>query len=500
MGFLGVNMELFLIAIPLLVCLFLWLSESKIYIHTVNAVGTFLLMLASFTTAKIVIDNHSIAPEYFNNLFYIDAFSALLLVITCVISFLISIYSIGYLNEEFRHKIITLRKMKIYYTLLNIFILTMIIVLTTQNMGLMWIAIEATTLASAFLVGFYNNRKSLEAAWKYIIVCSVGIAFALLGIILLYYSSIQSLGQSVFGLNWQFLNENADRLQGSILKIAFIFILAGFGTKVGLAPMHTWLPDAHSQAPSPVSALLSGVLLNTAMYGIVRVMIVVNKNLKSNEYTGRLLIILGVISIGTAAIFVMVQSDYKRMLAYSSIEHMGLITLGFGVLSPLSVFASLYHIFNHAFTKSMLFVASGNIYLKYETKRINKVKGILKIMPVTGVIFLLGIFAIAGMPPFSIFSSELSIIVSLFGKYHFLAAGLIMLFLIFIFAGFVIQLIKMFNGKPANREIKKGEIDYFGPVVLIIFLIIISTTGFYLPAPLKALLDSAGLIITGGVK
>jgi hydrogenase-4 component F len=187
-------------------------------------------------------------------------------------------------------------------------------------------------------------------------------------------------------------------LQGSVLKIAFIFILVGFGTKVGLAPMHTWLPDAHSQAPAPISALLSGVLLNTAMYGIIRVMIIVNRNMGSSLFTGRLLMILGILSIGTAAVFIIVQKDFKRILAYSSIEHMGILAFGFGIMTPLSIFGSIYHILNHAFTKSLLFMASGNVFLKFGTRQVNKVHGIIKVMPVTGIAFLLGIFAITGMP------------------------------------------------------------------------------------------------------
>jgi hydrogenase-4 component F len=320
----------------------------------------------------------------------------------------------------------------------------------------------------------------------------------MLGVILLYYSSTLTLtGAKISGLNWNFLLQNASALDPSILKIAFIFILIGFGTKAGFSPMHTWLPDAHSQAPSPVSALLSGVLLNTAMYGIIRVMAIVNKNLGSSGYTGNLLILLGIISIATAAIFVLVQQDYKRILAYSSIEHMGIVAIGLGICTPVSIFAALYHTFNHAMTKSMLFLATGNVYLKYHTKKISSIQGLIKTMPVTGISFILGIFAITGMPPFGIFMSEFNTVVSAFFARKYIAAGLILFFLAVVFAGFNKQLSRMFYGNNTNSEIKKGEIDIIGPAVLIILLCITVFAGVYIPGPFKSLMDNSTNIILG---
>jgi hydrogenase-4 component F len=398
------------------------------------------------------------------------------------------------MREEVARNNMHFGSLRLFYSLLYLFIFTMLLTTVSQNLGVMWIAIEATTLSSAFLVGFHNNRKSIEAAWKYIIICSVGIAIALLGIILLYYSSAQTLGKSIQGLNWQFLYDNAGSLHPNILKIAFIFVLLGFGTKAGLAPMHTWLPDAHSQAPSAVSALLSGVLLNTAMYGIVRVMMIVNRNMGSSVFTGRLLLVLGLVSIGTAAVFILVQQDFKRTLAYSSIEHMGIIALGFGISSALSVFAALLHILNHSLTKSMLFAASGNVYLRYGTKKIVKIRGIMKMLPVTGTVFLLGIFAITGMPPFSIFTSELGMIISAFKSSKYLAAGLLMAFLALIFAGMAFRMLKMFFGAPIKYH-GEGETDRLTPVVLAAFLVLITASGLFLPEPLNRLIVSARDII-----
>ena len=484
-----------LLMVPLTTSLLFWtVRESIKTINIINAAGSAILFAVSLLNLKVVLEQGKITSDFFGGIFYIDSLNGLILFATTLVSLLISVYSIGYMNEEHKRNLVNIARLRLYYCLLHLFIFTMILTTITQNIGVMWISIEATTLASAFLVGFYNNRKSIEAAWKYIIICSVGIAFALLGVILLYYSSVISLGQTVQGLNWQFLNDNAGSLHSSILKFAFLFILIGFGTKVGLAPMHTWLPDAHSQAPSPVSALLSGVLLNTAMYGIIRVMTIVNKNMGNSQFTGNLMIILGLVSIGAAAIFILVQQDFKRTLAYSSIEHMGIIALGIGISSALSIFASLFHIINHSLTKSMLFAASGNVYLKYDTKKINKIQGILKVMPVTGTVFLLGIFAITGMPPFSIFTSELGITISAFKEGKYLAVGLLLVFLVLIFAGFTSQMLRMFFGKP-HKDHGIGEMNRITPAVLLVMLAIITVTGLYLPSFLEKLINSARDII-----
>ncbi len=492
-------MNLAFLAIPAISAGLVWTNRNKLIIHLTNLAGAGgLLVLSIIALIKVNISGSITTTGFFKDIFYIDSLSVYILFITTLAFFLVSLYSISYFGEELRRKVITLTKLKLFYCLSNAFVLSMILALTVQNMGVMWIAIEATTLASAFLVGFYNNKKAIEAAWKYLIICSVGIAFALLGIILLYYSSTVELGgNKIVGLSWNYLLKNASALDPSILKISFIFILIGFGTKVGFSPMHTWLPDAHSQAPSPVSSLLSGVLLNTAMYGIIRVMSIVNKSLGSSGYTGNLLMLLGILSVCTAAIFVLVQQDYKRILAYSSIEHMGIIALGLGICTPVSIFAALYHTFNHAMTKSMLFIATGNVYLKYHTKKISSIKGLIKIMPVTGVVFVLGAFAITGMPPFGVFMSEFNTVAAAIFSKHYVIAVLLLIFLAAVFGGFTKQLGKMFYGRNNNPEIRKGELDRIGPAVLIILLTITLLLGVYIPGPLKALMDNATDIILG---
>ena len=465
--------------------------------HVTSVVVSTVFLASTILLTSDVLNYGIVNYKFWGGIFYVDSLSIIILDIVLVIGFLVSIYSVGYLDEEIKHGKMDLVRLKIYYVLMYIFMFTMIIALTVNNMGIMWIAIESTTLASVFLVGFFNDKSGIEAAWKYVIICSVGIAIAFLGIIFIHLSSVGIIPDSKL-LDWVTLYNNAEALKSPILRLAFIFILVGFGTKAGLAPMHTWLPDAHSQSPSPISALLSGVLLNSAMYAIIRAVAIVNKNLASSVFSGRLLIVLGLLSISTAAIFIITQKDYKRLLAYSSIEHMGVIALGIGIFTPMSVFGALFHMINHSFTKSMLFLSSGNILQKYNTKDIAKVNNLLKIMPYTGTAFFLGIFAIAGVPPFSVFASEFSIIAAVFEKDLFLVGVIIIALLAMVFVGMALTLFKIFYAGDYETNATPGEINKAGIVVIIFILVIISFTGFYMPMELKTLIINAQKIIIGG--
>lgn len=490
-------MGLILWLLPIILILAFAASDNKNLLHAESICASFIMMLTAGILTKEVMTYGSVQYLSFGGIFYIDSLSIIILDITLIIGFITSIYSIDYLNQKLLHLEINLKRLKLYYILMYSFILTMILALTVKNMGIMWIAIEATTLASVFLVGFYNDKQAIEAAWKYIIICSLGIVIALLGIMFLHLSSVEAFKGSHL-LEWPALFDNAKTLKTSALRLAFIFILVGFGTKAGLAPMHTWLPDAHSQAPSPISALLSGVLLNSSIYAITRAVSIVNKNLGNSDFTGRLLIATGLLSIITSAIFILTQKDYKRLLAYSSIEHMGIIALGIGIFTPGAVFGALFHMINHSFTKSMLFLSSGNILQKYGTREISKIKGLLKILPASGIAFLLGLFAISGAPPFSIFSSELSIIISIFEKKFYLAGTALVLLLAAIFAGIALTLFNIFYRDDIKTDLEPGEVNIPGTVAILAMLILISVSGLYMPNELKELLFSAQQIITGG--
>jgi len=488
-----------LLIAPLATALLFWLFNEKKALHLINIAGSALLLaLALGVTARFAALGIE-SLRFLSDLFYFDHLNLFMLDTIVVVSFLVCVYAVGYLNEEYAHGLLDLRRIKLFYSLTHAFVFTMVFVVSTQNLGLMWIAIEATTLASVFLVGFYNNKYAVEAAWKYIIICSVGIALALLGIVLLYISTVGLFGDPENSLCWVFLYDNAEMLESSALKIAFIFVLAGFGTKVGLVPMHTWLPDAHSQAPSPISALLSGVLLNSAMYGIIRVLVIVNKNLGESVFTGRMLMAIGLLSIAAAALFILPQKDYKRLLAYSSIEHMGIVAFALGVFSPLAVYGALFHMLNHAFTKSMLFLCTGNIFLKYKTREISKISGLLKVLPLTGTVFLLGIFAIAGMPPFSVFASELSIIIAAFQAGHPGRGAAFIVLLALVFAGIVSSLLKIFFGNNGAEQPVPGELNKAGSAVLLVMLGLIAVTGIWLPREVGAFLTAAAAVVAGGM-
>jgi len=490
-------MGLMLWLVPLVgVLLFLLIKEIK-SLHIINILCSFAIVVLAILVTKELLQTGIIHYGFFNGLFYLDSLSAIVLDIVAVIAFLVSIYSVGYLKEELRQGEVSLKRIQFFYILMYSFIFTMILALTVNNIGVLWIAIEGTTLASTFLVGFHNDKNALEAAWKYVIICSVGIAIALVGIIFLHLSSVDVIDKTN-ALQWNILNEHARELNGPVLRLSFLFILIGFGTKTGLAPMHTWLPDAHSQAPSPISALLSGVLLNSAMYAVIRVLAIVNKNLGESRFTGTIMIGFGLLSIAAAAVFILTQKDYKRLLAYSSIEHMGIITLAMGLFTPLSVFAGLFHMINHSFTKSLLFLASGNILQKYETRNISSVRGLLKVLPVSGLAFLLGLFAISGTPPFSVFASEVNVFLSVFDSGHPVLGGLFVLLLALIFAGIAVTLFKVFYGEAGSEERSPGETNMPGAAVLIVLLLIISFTGLCLPETIKELITSAQRIIIGG--
>lgn len=490
-------MEFLILAVPFLWMFLFWITARKWLLHLLNVLGTFILLgMALSITCKVISDGH-ISYPFLNSFFYLDDLSVVMLDIMAIVGFMVSIFSIGYLNQKLLHQVIDVKRIQLFYSLMYAFIFTMVLVVSTQNLGLMWIAIEATTLASAFLVGFYNDNACIEAAWKYVIICSVGIALALLGIVFLYISAVNIFEGSKTSLNWLFLFQNAKSLHGSVLKIAFIFVFVGFGTKAGLVPMHTWLPDAYSQAPAPISALLSGVLSSSAMYGIIRILAIVNKNLGNSHYTGNLLIAAGLLSIGIAAVCILTQKDLKRILAYSSIEHMGIIAFGLGMFTANSLFATLFHMVNNAFTKALLFLAAGNVHLKYGTREISKITGLIGIIPITGLTFLLGLFAIAGVPPFSIFSSELNMVIAAFSANYFIQAVILILFSASVFAGIALVALKMFFGNCSNSEVKPGETNGLGLSVLVILLLIISITGMLLPEGFKKLLESASGIIRG---
>lgn len=432
--------------------------------------------------------------------FYWDALSALLLSVIVVIASYVVLFSLTYMEHEVEEGKIPQSRLRWYYFWIWMFIGTMLWVVSTPNLGLLWVGIEGTTLATALLVGFYREKSSIEAAWKYIILCTVGISFALLGTLLLYAAAGRVNGFSLEALDWRLLIGIAPQLDSALVKLGFIFAFIGYGAKVGFVPMHPWLPDAHSQAPSPVSALLSGVLLNCALYAVLRWHILVRQTSLGPNFSGNLLVIFGLISLGGMVAFILLQKDIKRLLAYSSVEHMGILALGFGLGTPLAVWGASFHLILHALTKANLFVVVGRIVQKTGTRQILKIRGLFSLWPYSGFILLLGLLAITGTPPFGTFRSEINIMAGLFQTGHPVLGFLAALFLTIIFAGFLYHFLGMLFGKPRERKLEeKGENP--GVLILALPLVVVLVLGIFVPESLnQALWQVVELILGVGEK
>jgi hydrogenase-4 component F len=473
----------YLLLAPILTGISCFFTKTRKQAEIVSLTGSIATLLLGLILVMQVY-RHDIVISWTNALFA-DAFSAFMVLIVSIVGFVASLYSIGYMGHELRHGTMDLRRLRMYYGLFHVFMFTMLLVGVTNNLGL-WIAIEMTTLVSALLMILYSKKSSVEAAWKYMIICTVGITFALFGTILTYFTAVKILGETGDALNWTSLVAVANQFDPTIMKLAFIFILIGYGTKAGLAPMHTWLPDAHSEAPTPVSALLSGVLLNCAMYGIIRFHTITTKSTGA-AFTSNLLIVFGLLSLGIAVPFILLQEDYKRLLAYSSVEHMGIIAIGIGFGGIFGIFGAVLHMFNHAMTKSLMFFGAGNILQKHGTKEIFDVSGLVKSMPYTGAMFIIGGLAITGSPPFSIFISEFTILAAGFSQGYVAAAVLFLVFIIMIFAGFFNNVGKMSFGTP-KPGIENGETSRWTLGAMAILIAFVIVLGVYIPPSFYAMI------------
>src|SRR5438094_686858 len=328
-----------------------------------------------------------------------------LVALTAFVAMTTSFFSRPYMRIEREHRRVTGPGMRLYHSMYQLFSFTMLLVLTTNNLGVMWVAMEAATLTTVLLVALYRTHASLEAAWKYFILCGVGIAQALFGTILVYFAAEKVLGPGTGSLLWTHLDAVKTDLQPTVMSIAFVFLLVGYGTKVGLVPLHNWLPDAHAEGPTPISAVLSGLLLNVALYALIRCKVITDGALE-RPFASALLMGFGLVSVVVAAFFLSRQRDVKRMFAYSSIEHMGLITFAFGMGGPVASFAGLLHMTVHSLTKSAIFFTAGHAAQQTGTQLMENIRGLAQVTPTVGWGLMLGTVAILGMPPFGVFASE----------------------------------------------------------------------------------------------
>jgi hydrogenase-4 component F len=369
----------------------------------VNIVVSGLTLLAAATLTVRVISAGPLLVA--DKLFFVDPFNVFLVALTAFVGFTTSIFSRPYMRIEREQGRVTAARLRLYHSMFQVFNFTMLLALLTNNMGILWVALEGATLATVLLVSLYRTPESLEAAWKYFILCGVGIAQALFGTILLYFAAERLLGAEGGALLWTELNAVKGDLEPTVLSLAFVFLLVGYGTKVGLVPLHNWLPDAHAEGPTPVSAVLSGLLLNVALYAVVRCKVLVEGSLHTS-FAKQLMMGFGLLSVVVAAFLLSRQKDIKRMFAYSSVEHMGIITFAFGLGGAVGNFAALLHMTVHSLTKSAIFFAVGHAVQKTGTQVMDGIRGLITISPLIGWGLALGSLAILGMPPFGVFASE----------------------------------------------------------------------------------------------
>ncbi|KAB2851476.1 MAG: hydrogenase 4 subunit F [Hyphomicrobiaceae bacterium] len=437
-----------------------------------NVLATFLTFLAALTLLVVRPDRGAYL--------FVDDLNVIFVVLGTFVGFTTSAFSASYIGHEIEIGRLTPTYLRFYHAMYQALMFGMNLALLANNIGLMWVAIELATLTTVVMVGIYRTHEALEAAWKYFILGSVGIALALFGTILVYMAARPVIGEGHDAMVWTALVEKAGQLNPALLNVAFIFLMLGYGTKVGLAPLHAWLPDAHAEGPTPISAVLSGLLLNVALYAVLRFKMILAANPAAIS-PGPLMATLGLLSLIFAGFMLYRRRDIKRLFAYSSIEHMGLIAFAFGMGGPLANFAGLLHMTMHSLTKSAIFFAVGHISQAKGTQKIAEIRGLTESHPVLGWGLVLGVVAIAGLPPLGIFMSEFLIVSSTFAREPLLAIPLVFGLLV-AFGALMLRLSEVAFGEPTGSK-APVEASY---VPLFSHLALVAIAGIYLPGSLVA--------------
>jgi hydrogenase-4 component F len=436
-------------------------------------------MLAAFLSFLTALSLLFVRPPAGTYL-HVDDLNIVFIVLTTFVGFTTSVFSASYIDHEIEIGRLTPTFVRFYHAMYQVLMFAMNLALVANNIGVMWVAIELATLTTVLMVGIYRTHEALEAAWKYFILGSVGIALALFGTILVYMAARPSIGEGLDAMVWTMLIERAAAFDPALLNLAFVFLLLGYGTKVGLAPLHAWLPDAHSEGPTPISAVLSGLLLNVALYALLRFKMLLAANPQALA-PGPLMVTMGLISALFAAFMLYRRRDIKRMFAYSSIEHMGIITFAFGMGGPLANFAGLLHMTMHSLTKSAIFFAVGHVAQVKGTQRIADMGGLTETHPVLGWGLVLGVVAIAGLPPLGIFMSEFLVVTSTFARAPWLAVLLVLAILIGL-SGLFLRLNTIAFGEPRGptAEATASYVPMFAHLALVF------VAGIYMPPHLVA--------------
>ncbi len=479
---------LIVLGLPLLGAALLALFGARRFAPELNAGMSLATLIAASSLVLRVIRYGPMLAGH--EQFFVDPFNVFLVALTAFVGFTTALFSRPYMRIEEHHGRLNPRRLRLYHSMYQLFMFAMLLALLTNNMGLLWVAMEAATLSTVLLVSLYRTRASLEAAWKYFILCGVGIAQALFGTILLYFAAEKTLGrEGMSALLWTHLNGVKGQLEPRVLGLAFVFLLVGYGTKVGLAPLHNWLPDAHAEGPTPVSAVLSGLLLNVALYAVIRCKVLVEGSI-GHLLPGRMLMTFGLLSAVLGAFFIWRQRDIKRLFGYSSIEHMGIITFAFGLGGPVANFAALLHMTVHSLTKSAIFFTAGHASQTAGTQQMDGIRGLVGISPTIGWGLMLGSLAILGMPPFGVFASEFLILTTAMRE-HPWTTPFLLIALGVAFAGILSRVQPMVFGESDAPQLPHSP----ALVPVFVHLAMVLTLGVYMPAALAEWYRAAARLI-----
>jgi len=483
-----------IIVVPLLAGLVCLLLRSHRLMGMANVLAYGVILALGVQLLREVLAQRVVSEcgEFFRA----DALSAWMVLLIAVVSLGSSLYAGQYFRRDLAAGTVTAGRVKEFFVLTPFFTAGMLLVVLANNLGVMWFALEATALSSVLLVALYNRRTSLEAAWKYVILGSLGLALALFGTVFTYASAIDKSSTALPSFNWSHLMSLSGQLNRGMIKLAFAFVLVGYGAKAGLAPMHTWLPDAHSEAPSPTSAMLSGVSLKVALYALLRFHILTTACLGSS-YSRTMLLVFGLGSMCLAAPFILVQTNLKRLLAYSSLEHIGLICAAIGLNSGVTVFGALLHMGYHALTKPVLFFAAGNIHQTCHTLQMRLIgPGLVSVLPMTFVCMGLAAVAAVGLPPFGLFFSEMTVLGGGFAGGHIGISVVLILALLASFCGILYQLTRILLGTPRTPRTANAP-ALAGVPAMGLMLGTLLLFSVWLPSPLLEIMHRAAAIIGG---
>jgi len=472
--------------VPTVTALLMLTTRDRRILSAIDIVGSTVL----FTLALLLAREVATGGPRSLGVLRIDDLGLVFLLLLVTLTLAVSIYTLGWLRQALAVGNMRAETLRSYFALVHAFVATMVVTVLADNLGVLWIAMEGTTITSAILVGYHGHHHGLEAAWKYIIVTTIGISFGLFGTILVYAASAQG-GDGA--LSWSALMNVAPTLDPGIVRIGFIFVMVGYGTKAGLAPMHLWLPDAHSQSPTPVSALLSGVLIKCALLGIIRFQTIAGAAV-GPAFPAQILLIFGLTSVVVATPFILAQHDLKRLLGYHSVEHVGIVALGLGFGGMAGVYGALLHTVNHGVTKTLAFFAGGTAIARYGTRDMRVIRGMINVAPIGATLFMLGALSLAGVPPFSIFISELMILRAGIGHAHWVGVAIFLAMVVVIFAGLLHHVGAMVFGRPTTAPDRQSE-DWSPVLAMMLLAAIMVLLGLTIPGSLDGLLQRATEIV-----